>query len=207
MAHHATLELSGLNCTETLSQFAKIMSLLQSPACVTFTFCLDAAAFCSCCCRSLRQALLRADEIASFRCHSLITPCCNGGSPFRSGAQPKQTPLVTIEFAGQSKTDDFRRKTVHWRINLTPSARQPHRQNHDGEIRYGSVQERQNLLVGEVWYASGQSNMQMTLASCSRKIPAIKKMVEAAPTNHIRFLRIASARLTTNPLTHMRHPS
>ena len=110
----------------------------------------------------------------------------------------KANTAVTIEFAGQSKTATSA-KDGTWRINLTPM-----HASHTGRTMTvksdGSVQELHNLLVGEVWYASGQSNMQMTLTSCSRKIPAIKEMVDAAPTNHIRFLRI-SAPDSPQPLT------
>ena len=97
--------------------------------------------------------------------------------------------IVALEFAGQSKTTTAG-GDGHWRIELSPL-----QATHTGRtmtVKSGtSVQERHHLLIGEVWYASGQSNMQMTLAACGRKIPAIEAMVEAASTNHIRYLRIA----------------
>jgi sialate O-acetylesterase len=53
--------------------------------------------------------------------------------------------------------------------------------------------ELRDLLVGEVWYASGQSNMQMTLDACAKKIPAISQVVDAPANDQIRWLRIDEA--------------
>ena len=112
--------------------------------------------------------------------------------------------LVALEFAGQSKTTTSG-SDGHWRIELSPL-----QASHTGRtmtVKSGtSVQERHQLLIGEVWYASGQSNMQMTLAACGRKIPAIKAMVEATSTNHIRYLRIDEPD-SPLPLTQRRQPS
>ena len=112
--------------------------------------------------------------------------------------------IVALEFAGQSKTTTAG-GDGHWRIELSPL-----QASHTGRtmtVKSGtSVQERHHLLIGEVWYASGQSNMQMTLAACGRKIPAIEAMVEAASTNHIRYLRIAEPD-SPNPLTQRRQSS
>ncbi|WP_182865451.1 sialate O-acetylesterase [Rhodopirellula sp. JC639] len=95
---------------------------------------------------------------------------------------------VSVRFAGQTKTaratDDGA-----WRVELSPLKADGTGATmvvESGEDR----QEFRNLLVGEVWYASGQSNMQMTLDACARKLPAIGESVDAGPTDHLRWLRI-----------------
>ncbi len=63
-----------------------------------------------------------------------------------------------------------------------------------------------DLLVGEVWYASGQSNMQMKLAACARKIAAISEIVAAAAPANIRMIRI-DANDSPQPLRHRQNAS
>jgi sialate O-acetylesterase len=95
---------------------------------------------------------------------------------------------VTVRFAGQTQTVQAA-EDGSWRIELSPLQADGTGSSmivESGEQR----QEFRNLLVGEVWYASGQSNMQMTLSACARKITAIRDIVEAAPTDSIRTLRI-----------------
>ena len=105
---------------------------------------------------------------------------------------------VTIQFAGQSRTVNAAADGI-WEVQLSPM-----QASNTGEtmtVTSGqSVREFHNLLIGEVWYASGQSNMQMTLAACGRKIPALAEMIGAAPTNTIRWLRIDEAD-SAEPLT------
>ena len=95
---------------------------------------------------------------------------------------------VTVQFAGQTKTAQAA-NNGSWRVELAPL-----KANVTGSVMIVESREQRtefrNLLVGEVWYASGQSNMQMTLEACARKIPAIRGIVEAAPTDNIRVLRI-----------------
>lgn len=95
---------------------------------------------------------------------------------------------VTVHFAGQTKTVQAA-ENGSWRLELSPLQAESTGTTlivESGEYR----QEFRNLLVGEVWYASGQSNMQMTLGACARKIPAAGEIVEAAPTDNFRWLRI-----------------
>ncbi len=95
---------------------------------------------------------------------------------------------VTVHFDGQSKTVQASRDGS-WRLDLTPL-------ESDAEGKRFIVEsgaqrlEFQNVLVGEVWYASGQSNMQMTLEACARKIPTFREIIEAPSTDDIRVIRI-----------------
>ena len=95
--------------------------------------------------------------------------------------------IVVVRFAGQTKRVQAA-EDGSWRLELSPL-----RANAAGAtmvVETGDSRlELRNLLVGEVWYASGQSNMQMTLGACARKIPAFREVVESAPVN-IRWLRI-----------------
>lgn len=95
---------------------------------------------------------------------------------------------VSVRFAGQTKTVQAQ-GDGSWSLELSPL-----RAEAIGAtmiVESGNDQlELHNLLVGEVWYASGQSNMQMTLGACARKIAAFRDVVEAAPTDGIRWLRI-----------------
>lgn len=95
---------------------------------------------------------------------------------------------VTVQFSGHitsAKADAEGR----WEVRLPPL-----RANSLGESMIvttdGQRKELRDLLVGEVWYASGQSNMQMTLNACARKLPAIGKLVESHQPDSVRVLRI-----------------
>ncbi len=95
---------------------------------------------------------------------------------------------VTVRFAGQVKTVQAA-KDGTWRLDLSPLQVT----DTGATMIVESEKDRQevrDLLVGEVWYASGQSNMQMTLGACAKKLPAIGEMVEGDSTDHIRWLRI-----------------
>ncbi|MEP3481947.1 MAG: sialate O-acetylesterase [Fuerstiella sp.] len=95
---------------------------------------------------------------------------------------------VTVRFAKQTKTV-VADQDGSWQIKLSPL-----KATNVGSSMIVESAEQQiqlsHLLVGEVWYASGQSNMQMTLAACARKIPAFRALVDAPSTNNIRVLRI-----------------
>lgn len=95
---------------------------------------------------------------------------------------------VTLHFAGQTKTVQAS-SDGSWRLALTPLE-----SDAEGKrliVESGAQRlEFQNVLVGEVWYASGQSNMQMTLEACARKIPAFREIIEKPRTDQIRVLRI-----------------
>ena len=95
---------------------------------------------------------------------------------------------VIVHFAGQTKKVTAS-NDGSWRIDLTPLETEREGKRlivESGEQRL----EFQNVLVGEVWYASGQSNMQMTLEACARKISAFHEIIATPATDDIRVLRI-----------------
>ena len=95
---------------------------------------------------------------------------------------------VTVHFDGQTKTVQAS-PDGSWRLDLTPLESDAEGKRLIVESRAQRL-EFQNVLVGEVWYASGQSNMQMTLEACARKIPAFREIIKAPCTDDIRVLRI-----------------
>ena len=95
---------------------------------------------------------------------------------------------VTVQFAGQTKRAQAA-NDGSWQVELAPlnvSSTGDRMIVETGRQR----KEFHDLLVGEVWYASGQSNMQMTLGGCARKLPAIREFIETHERGIIRVLRI-----------------
>lgn len=95
---------------------------------------------------------------------------------------------VTVRFAGQTETTRAAADGT-WRVQLSPL-----RPSNSGQrmiVESGEEHaEFKDILVGEVWYASGQSNMQMKLDACAKKIPEIREIVNDPMTDDLRFLRI-----------------
>ncbi|MCF7818391.1 MAG: hypothetical protein K9M54_10970 [Kiritimatiellales bacterium] len=82
--------------------------------------------------------------------------------PVWGKADPNAT--VTVEFAGQTKTAVAKADGT-WRIDLDPmpASTAPRTLT----VRAGGQQVAfQDVLVGEVWLCSGQSNMQLSLSAC-----------------------------------------
>jgi len=120
-------------------------------------------------------------------------------APVWGWAEPGST--VTVRFAGQVKTTQAAGDGA-WKVELSPL-----KANAAGRSMLvesaGQRHELRNVLVGEVWYASGQSNMQMSLASCAAKLPAIAAIAAAPPATGIRILRVGAAASDT-PLTQLK---
>ena len=84
--------------------------------------------------------------------------------PVWGNATPKAE--VSVEFAEQQVTALVDAEGV-WKLELGPLV--PSSLGRKMIIRAaGQTVEVRDLLVGEVWYASGQSNMAMTLAACAK---------------------------------------
>lgn len=97
---------------------------------------------------------------------------------------------VTVEFAGQIRSTTADGKG-QWRVELAPMKAR----SEATDLKVRSSEKEQvvrNLLVGEVWYASGQSNMKMTVGSCAKKIEEIKVMMDSPIARMIRTARINS---------------
>jgi len=98
---------------------------------------------------------------------------------------------VTVEFAGQKKSATAG-ADGQWRVTLDPLAASAEPR----DFAVSSVNREsksQNLkltdvLVGEVWLASGQSNMDMGIASFTANDPVLTK-ITAEPNPNVRFTR------------------
>ncbi len=95
---------------------------------------------------------------------------------------------ITIRFAGQSVTATAE-DNGNWHARLTPlewnaNGRAIVVQSGDASLSINDV------LVGDVWHASGQSNMAMTMGAVSRKLESAKQDIKAAALASIRFRRV-----------------
>ena len=121
--------------------------------------------------------------------------------PVWGKAEPNRS--VTVEFAGQKKVTKTDQEGS-WRLELSPL--KAHSIGNRMTIESGDDKlEIRNLLVGEVWYASGQSNMQMNMGACAKKLPPIQKILDEPKTRLIRTLRIGSEASAT-PLPELPEP-
>lgn len=108
---------------------------------------------------------------------------------------------VTLEFAGGTKTASAD-ATGAWSVTLEPMAAA----NEGRPLRIVSGGQSiivDDVLVGEVWHASGQSNMAMTVGDVAGTLDAGKADVGAADLPAIRFCRIAE-RDSREPLDDLR---
>ena len=104
------------------------------------------------------------------------------------GSAPAGTE-IHIEFAGQSRiaTAD---KNGKWltRLEAMPASsegRPLHIYSFQSRITFT------NIVVGEVWLASGQSNMQFSMGACARRMKIIEATLREPADPNIRFLRIS----------------
>ncbi|WP_339730866.1 sialate O-acetylesterase [uncultured Gimesia sp.] len=107
--------------------------------------------------------------------------------PVWGGADKGQT--VTVTFNGQTvstTTDD----NGLWQVKLPPL-----QHNNKGQELFVQSSEEsliiRDVVVGDVWHASGQSNMAMTVRSVAQKIPEAKQHIADANLPAIRFRRIS----------------
>ncbi|MBM4079835.1 MAG: sialate O-acetylesterase, partial [Planctomycetes bacterium] len=100
---------------------------------------------------------------------------------------------VTVEFAGQKKTAkaDAGGK---WMVKLDPmpTSAEPRVMTVTGSIQ-NRKSEIQNVLVGEVWVGSGQSNMAGGVAGYAKGDEVLAKAAAAGPYSKIRLLPSRSA--------------
>lgn len=94
---------------------------------------------------------------------------------------------VTLTFAGQTKaaTADAKGK---WMVRLDPM---PASAESRELIVQSSIETRRaklsDILVGDVWLCSGQSNMASTMAECAAKHPPLKSRLEKANNSLLRL--------------------
>ncbi|MFH1301715.1 MAG: sialate O-acetylesterase [Planctomycetota bacterium] len=107
--------------------------------------------------------------------------------PVWGGADKGQK--VTVKFNGQTRSTTADDNGL-WQVKLTPL-----QQNSEGqELSVSSGAESlivREVVVGDVWHASGQSNMAMTVAAVAQKILAARQHISSANLPAIRFRRIS----------------
>jgi sialate O-acetylesterase len=110
---------------------------------------------------------------------------------------------VTVLFHGQTVTTQTD-PAGNWEVWLKPEpAGGPYTLTVSGDSTAGPI-ERKDILVGDVWLASGQSNMEFPLAGFTSAIPAPLKdgEKEIAAANHPRLRLLMQKRATSAvPLT------
>ncbi|MFM2170501.1 MAG: hypothetical protein RI957_730 [Verrucomicrobiota bacterium] len=148
-------------------------------------------------------------------------PAIEMGAPFRDGAvlqREMKVPVwgwsaagsqVTVEFASQKKSA-VAGKDGKWMVELDPL--QASFEPADMKISEsgGKSHTLKNLLVGEVWFASGQSNMQWLASKCD--VGQLQKQIadrvaagqEKAPV--IREAKVADYFATLYPIEHANAP-
>lgn len=95
---------------------------------------------------------------------------------------------VTVTFAGQSIAAMVDKEGA-WQVELKPL--QASAEGRDFIVRSGeeAVTVR-DVAVGEVWLASGQSNMAMTVGDVAKQLPEVEKQVASYELGNIRFCRM-----------------
>jgi sialate O-acetylesterase len=103
--------------------------------------------------------------------------------------------VVTVEFTGQRQQTTANR-TGDWLVKLAPlsASAEPRTLTITGSADTGTI-ELFDVLVGEVWFASGQSNMQMPVGNKIRPdaYPGVENFtseVEAANHPHLRLFKV-----------------
>jgi sialate O-acetylesterase len=108
---------------------------------------------------------------------------------------------ITVEFAEHAaKTTAGENRA--WSVTLKPLAASAEGR----ELRVQSAGQRiavRDVVVGEVWHASGQSNMAMTVGSMARELEPVKSDIAAADLPAIRFCRVNEAE-SSQPLDDLR---
>lgn len=117
-------------------------------------------------------------------------------APIWGTAAPGET--VTVEFGGQTKTA-VADSNGKWVVRLDPMPASAESRTltiassiQDEKSETGAAkpsQQIQDVLVGDVWVGSGQSNMAMTTGAYTKGDEALAQMVAAAPYPKLRFVR------------------
>jgi len=110
---------------------------------------------------------------------------------------------IQVEFAGQTAKASTAADGT-WIVTLKPlkanAEGQPLRVSGDQAVVINDV------LIGEVWHASGQSNMAMTVGAMSKELEVVKTDIAAADLPTLRFCRINEAE-SVKPLTNLPRPA
>jgi sialate O-acetylesterase len=119
-------------------------------------------------------------------------------------ADEDEDKTVRVRFAGQAvKTSVAADGT--WTVTLNPL--EATREGKPLRVESGDQSiVINNVLVGEVWHASGQSNMAMTVDAMARDLKNVKADIAAADLSSLRFCRI-NENESTKPLVDLRKQS
>ena len=100
---------------------------------------------------------------------------------------------ITIEFAGQIKTTTTD-KNGDWLVKLTPLKASVEERNFIVKNNQGSTVTLKNILVGEVWFSSGQSNMVWIAAKsmCRELANEISKSEKDIPIREININTVSA---------------
>ncbi len=102
---------------------------------------------------------------------------------------------VTVDFAGQTVSGTAKGGGI-WVIALNPLKASGKGRDLTVSCKRESKIVR-DVLVGDVWHASGQSNMAMTVSAVARLLPEAKQHIAAANHSAIRFRRISENQSAT----------
>jgi sialate O-acetylesterase len=108
---------------------------------------------------------------------------------------------ITVEFA-EHAAKTTAGEDGSWSVTLKPLAASAGGR----ELRVQGAGQRiavRDVVVGEVWHASGQSNMAMTAGSMARELEPVKSDIAAADLPPIRFCRVNEAE-SSQPLDDLR---
>ncbi|MBT3374484.1 MAG: cellulase family glycosylhydrolase [Lentisphaerae bacterium] len=94
---------------------------------------------------------------------------------------------ITVEFAGQSKAVTVA-AAGKWQVTLDPMPASSEPRTLVAATRNPHLESRvSDLLVGDVWLCSGQSNMALALAVCARTHPPLKQRLDEADNPLLRL--------------------
>ncbi|MCA9198049.1 MAG: hypothetical protein KDA87_10940, partial [Planctomycetales bacterium] len=126
------------------------------------------------------------------------------GQPISIWGWADADSAVSVSFADQSRTT-VARSDGSWSVTFDPL--ESSSQGRQVRIECGpQTAVINNVLVGEVYHASGQSNMAMTVGAMANEWDTVKADIAAAHHSSIRFCRIDDSE-SALPLDDLRHPA
>ena len=133
------------------------------------------------------------DQQTSFAVHGLFTDgmVLQRAMPVPVWGWGPEGATVTVEFGGQQKTAVID-SSNHWKILLDPmpassTPRSLQVSSFEFQVSFSDI------LVGDVWLCSGQSNMQISMKLDVKRYPPRKTDIEKADNPMIRFFKIDRA--------------
>lgn len=135
------------------------------------------------------------------RAYALTVPRVFGDHMVLQSGQPvpvwgwaKPGEVIVVHFAGQEKRTTASESDGRWEVKLEPLAVSA--QSAEMTIAGGEVVTFKDVLVGEVWLCSGQSNMEKPLGEQrgQKPTPGYAEEVRAANFPAIRLLKVPRAR-------------